>query len=104
MTKELNLTFITDPGHGWLAVPLSLVEELGIKDIITNCSYFDDRNNICYLEEDCDASVFVKVAKEKGYTFNVRESCSRMSDSWVRGLPHYPFNTNPTGYREVLAS
>jgi hypothetical protein len=103
MTKELKLTVYTDPGHGWVAVPLSLVEELGIKDIITPYSYFDKRNDMCYLEEDCDAGVFVKVAKEKGFTFNFRESHNDW-ESFVRKLPSYPFNTKPQGWREVLAS
>ena len=101
MSKELTLTVYVDPGHAWVAVPLSLVEELGIKDIITNFSYY--RDGMCYLEEDCDASVFVKRAKEAGYTFKFRESHNNR-ESFVRRLPHYPFNTNPTGYREVLAS
>ena len=101
MSKELTLTVYVDPGHAWVAVPLSLVEELGIKDIITNCSYYKD--GMCYLEEDCDASVFVKVAREKGYTFTFKESHNDW-ESPIRKLPHYPFNTNPTGYREVLAS
>jgi len=101
--KHLTLTVYVDPGHAWVGVPLTLVEKLGIKDIITNCSYYNHKIGMCYLEEDCDASVFVKVAREKGYTFTFKESHNNW-ESPVRKLPHYPFNTNPTGYREVLAS
>lgn len=99
--KHLTLTVYVDPGHAWVGVPLSLVEELGIKGIITGYSYY--RDGMCYLEEDCDASVFVKVAKEKGYSFTFKESHNN-NQSFVRRLPHYPFNTDPHGYREVLAS
>ena len=103
MTQELELTFYTDPGHGWLAVPITLVRILGIQDIITGYSYYDERNGMAYLEEDCDASVFVKAAKREGWDFKFKENHTDAL-SFIRHLPYYPFNTDPQGYKEVLAS
>ncbi|MDZ4263801.1 MAG: hypothetical protein U1B30_15900 [Pseudomonadota bacterium] len=53
-------TFIADPGHGWLQVPLHEVRKLGIADKISACSYMS--SNMAYLEEDCDAPLFIKAA------------------------------------------
>ena len=64
MQKKFD--FICDPGHGWIKVPFVLLETLGIVDQISNCSY--QRKDFVYLEEDCDASVFVS-AYEKHYGF-----------------------------------
>ena len=47
------LRFISDPGHGWLEVPMSIVESLHIKDEISKYSYL--YKGMAYLEEDCDA-------------------------------------------------
>jgi transposase-like protein len=50
-------TFHTDPGHGWVEVNRIELVELGIYRKISTYSYQDcDR---VYLEEDCDASLFV---------------------------------------------
>lgn len=51
------IKMFTDPGHGWLRVPLSLINYLGIAPLITGYSYVDDKN--AYLEEDCDLSTFL---------------------------------------------
>ncbi len=52
-----HLTFISDPGHGWLRVPLADIATLGIERDITKYSFIDGR--FAYLEEDCDYGVFV---------------------------------------------
>ena len=51
-----HLTFISDPGHGWLRIPLADVVALGIEEDISACSFIDGR--FAYLEEDCDCNVF----------------------------------------------
>ena len=50
-------TFYEDPAHGWLAVPFKLIEQLGLAEQITPCSYC--RQGQIYLEEDLDASTFL---------------------------------------------
>ena len=52
-----TFTYHTDPGHGWIEVPLPIVAALGITTEISSFSYTDGRN--AYLEEDCDAWLFV---------------------------------------------
>jgi hypothetical protein len=51
-------TFHTDPGHGWLEVPVQLLHELGIAKDISSFSFYFSGN--AYLEEDCDAGKFLK--------------------------------------------
>lgn len=52
-----TITFISDPGHGWLAVPLADVLRLGIEP--SEYSFISDDGQTAYLEEDCDASLFI---------------------------------------------
>ncbi|HFQ93776.1 MAG TPA: hypothetical protein ENK32_07185 [Anaerolineae bacterium] len=60
-----QLTFIFDPGHGWLRVPLADIAALGIEGDISEYSFID--GSFAYhsaalttcLEEDCDYAVFV---------------------------------------------
>ncbi len=53
-----HLTFISDPGHGWLRVPLADIAALGIEGDITEYSFIDGR--FAYLEEDCDYGRFIE--------------------------------------------
>lgn len=78
----MAFTFYSDPGHGWLAVPLELVRELRLA--VSNYSYIDAV--FYYLEEDCDAARFVDSYTSR---FGVRpefveEHTNR--DSFVRSL------------------
>ena len=70
--KTLELTFHSDPGHGWLEVPKRLLSDLAIQTKITPWSYMDDDN--AYLEEDLDYSVFVEAAKAQGYELTISET------------------------------
>jgi hypothetical protein len=58
MKINLDLTFHSDPGHGWLEVPKALLKELEINDKISSYSYMDCTN--AYLEEDCDMTLFIE--------------------------------------------
>ena len=60
----MKLRFISDPGHGWLEVPIQLIERFGIGDQISMYSY--RRRELAYLEEDCDYSVFIEAARKHG--------------------------------------
>ncbi len=61
--KEISthLTFISDPGHGWLCIPLADIATLGIEEDISPYSFINGR--FAYLEEDCDYTVFVEACK-----------------------------------------
>lgn len=83
---QKNLKFHNDPGHGWLEVPLTDLATLGIKGEISPFSYQDERN--AYLEEDLDAGVYLRAAREVGWLVNT-EDCYANHDSFVRTLPDY---------------
>lgn len=55
--------FYADPGHGWLAVKITELMELGIITQISNYSYM--RGATVYLEEDIDATLFFNAYRDK---------------------------------------
>lgn len=69
-----------DPSHGWIKVSTRELFKLGIINKISPCSYY--RNGYVYLEEDCDASLFLQV--KRGLKQHVRfiehytNKCSRI--------------------------
>ena len=69
--KNITLNYFTDPGHGWVRVPVKLLNDLGIKDKISTFSYQNGDN--AFLEEDCDCSVLLKELKDRGITFTFKE-------------------------------
>lgn len=85
--------FISDAGHGWLKVPQPMLSELGIADKISLYSYVDGKGN-AYLEEDCDATVFIKEycwrenIKRSEFAHHIEE-VNHGNNSWVRNLPGY---------------
>lgn len=62
--KETVFRFHADPGHGWLAVKRTLLEELEILHKVSAFSY--QRGKTVYLEEDCDYSLFYEALSSKG--------------------------------------
>ena len=67
----MKFRFISDPGHGWLEVPMSLIDLLGIKDKISQYSY--RKGNMAYLEEDCDAYELISALKKEGISYEYEE-------------------------------
>lgn len=53
-------TFYTDPSHGWLEVPETDILAAGLADKISSYSYIDPAKRLVYLEEDCDAPLFMR--------------------------------------------
>jgi hypothetical protein len=70
--KTRKLTFYADPGHGWLKVDLLDCIDLDIADKISRYSY--TKGTVVYLEEDCDAGLFLDSAKNQGWTINIKET------------------------------
>ena len=56
----MTYTFYHDPGHGWLAVPVDELFNLGIAHLISRYSYLSKNGKTAYLEEDCDAQIFMR--------------------------------------------
>jgi hypothetical protein len=61
MTKTFK--FHEDPGHGWIEVTIRELRELNIADKITRYSYW--KKGVAFLEEDCDASTFIRAYMDK---------------------------------------
>lgn len=55
--------FYSDGGHGWLAVKRQELIDLKILNQVSEYSY--QKGNTVYLEEDCDANLFVDAYKTK---------------------------------------
>jgi len=53
----MKYRFISDPGHAWLEVPRTELVELEILGQVSSYSY--QHNGMVYLEEDCDAGLFI---------------------------------------------
>ncbi len=80
--------FYSDPGHGWLAVPMGALYELGIVDRISPYSYFDRDKGVAYLEEDLDASTFYNARQAAGRPYEWDNIYHE--NTWIRSLPAYP--------------
>ena len=78
--------FYTDPAHGWLDVPRSLLHELGIAERVSSYSY--QRGNSVFLEEDCDYSLFRRAMMQAGREFTTADIHTDQ-DSFIRSLPRY---------------
>lgn len=63
-TIKSKLTFIHDPSHGWLEVPMKDVNALGIRADISCHSFIDGDN--AYLEEDSDCGVYFQAVERAG--------------------------------------
>lgn len=91
MRKEFN--FYEDPGHGWLEVDFQELEELHIIQKISGYSYINPKNAKAYLEEDCDASLFIETLETWGV--NVKEIkfntiyCDFDGEGAIRNLQRY---------------
>lgn len=60
----MTFTHFSDPAHGWLRVDVQSAESVGLAP--GNFSRFSYRHaHWLYLEEDCDASLFVKAYLNK---------------------------------------
>jgi hypothetical protein len=85
---QKTFDFISDPGHGWVKVPKTMLADLLISQEITRYSY--QRDAFAYLEEDLDATTFHQ-AYEKCFGFppKYRERNAGQKQSRVRGYDTY---------------
>lgn len=92
----MTLDFYEDPGHGWLAVPLELLDRLGLVDRVSPYSYL--RGRLAHLEEDCDYALFAAAMRERGLVFHVKHHHTD-NRSKIRGYASY----HPEHARKILA-
>lgn len=82
----MEYIFHTDSGHGWLEVGLDELYMLNIADKISGYSY--KRGGKAYLEEDCDAGVFINALESKGIKFKYNV-INVDGDSIIRSFRRY---------------
>lgn len=74
-----------DPGHGWFAVQRNIITFLGIAGAISSCSY--QKNDVVYLEEDCDADAFFRaLVPARIHLISTPHQCPKDANgNWVLG-------------------
>ena len=80
--------YLQDPGHGWVQVTIAEIDTLGIRQYISAYSYMDAANGLAYLEEDCDASIFIRAKEQRGEAFAFRDVHTN-DDAACRSLPRF---------------
>lgn len=86
-TRTATYHWMSDPGHAWLAVDMEELDLLGITKQISPYSY--QRNDIAYLEEDCDAGLFLEAMRAKGVAIQFRTHHTD-HDSVIRSYRRFP--------------
>lgn len=77
----MALIFLSDPGHGWLVVPLADLKASGFQP----SRYSFRKDGLAYLEEDCDATGYLATLKAKP---DIRE-VPLESDAPCRDFPRF---------------
>lgn len=67
MTEVTN-KFYHDAAHGWLAVKMHVIRELGLDGKISKSSFI--KGQTIYLEEDIDMPLYIDAQKARGVTVN----------------------------------
>lgn len=87
MTKTFY--FYSDPGHGWLAVNYDDIADVGLTiDQFSPYSYV--RRDVLYLEEDCDAGLFIAAYRAKHGRDPAYVETSTNADSLIRTYSRLP--------------
>lgn len=69
--KPRTFTMIDTGGHAYLSVPKQLIIDLGLTDKISGYSGLSATR--VYLEEDCDAPMFLHVLDKEGVLYTVKD-------------------------------
>ena len=91
------LIFHTDPGHGWLEVPVKEVRNSGVP--ISQCSYI--KGDKAYLEEDCDAPAYLNYLDEKHIAYIIDRDVHVNHDHPIRNYNNWPEEWTAT-HEEVM--
>lgn len=84
--KTKTFDVYMDPGHGWMKVKRTLIEELGVADMVSSYSY--QRGDHVYLEEDCDMSLVTQALHVRGCEVSYRNHYADKR-SRIRGYECY---------------
>ncbi len=80
------LVFHTDPGHGWLEVPVKEVRNSGVP--ISQCSYI--KGDKAYLEEDCDAHAYLNYLDEQNIAYTISRDVHVNHSHPIRNYKNWP--------------
>ena len=83
---ERTFNFYADPGHAWLQVKRDELKQLDIEQSISRYSY--QQNDDVFLEEDCDAGLFIEALKKQGHTIKFIENHTN-HQSRIRGFDSF---------------
>ena len=87
----MKLIATIDPSHGWLRVPMHVLEQLNIVDKITAYSY--KCAGYAFLEEDFDWETFVQAANKNGLQYSIK--CKILNkDSIIREYDRFTSENN----------
>lgn len=89
-----TFTFHSDPGHSWLEVHAAELLAVGLAPSDFS-SYSYQNGNTVYLEEDCDAAVFVRSYEQQVGPISFAEKFINYSH-WIRALPRIENITDDT--------
>lgn len=79
-----TFTFHTDPGHAWLEVSVAELTRVGLAPSDFSAYSFEGNGNV-YLEEDCDAPVFIRTYEQHVGTFHCFDLHTEY-EHWIRRL------------------
>lgn len=79
-------TWHDDPGHSWLEVRQCHLDALGLTRWISHYSYRVGDN--VYLEEDCDAGLFLRAAERASWDIDFTLA-DHPDFCFIRDLPRY---------------
>ena len=92
--KDHVFTFFSDPAHGWLEMPVSIVKELNMGFAqISEFSYYNKETKLVYIEQDCDL-LNVKREYEKKFKQKLLDPDRVVhidldENNFIRKLPSY---------------
>jgi len=84
--KTLTLKYYQDPGHGWVRIAKDKLKELNIAHLISRYSY--ERNNVAFLEEDCDLGILFVTCDNQGIKIKLKDFHTNRQ-SKIRTYNHY---------------
>lgn len=81
----MRLTYVQDPSHGWIAADLTLLIRLGLTGNLSPYSYRE--GSIVWLEEDCDAPMFITALRNAGISYEIADV--HVQHTHIRDLPRW---------------
>lgn len=73
MSKSIDVVYYSTPRHGYFKVSGEDLRDLKISQSFSEYSYFNEDDDVFFLEEDCDASLFMKRCELDEVKVNITE-------------------------------